>query len=80
MENGRFEILSDGLKYIYNEAPKFEENTIISIIGSLGNADTYYKELLLEGIKNISSNLHCEKKIYEAYYGSCLKAKELTKC
>ena len=59
---------------------KFEENTIISIIGSLGNADTYYKELLLEGIKNISSNLHCEKKIYEAYYGSCLKAKELTKC
>lgn len=41
---------------------KFEENTIISIIGSLGNADTYYKELLLEGIKNISSNLHCEKK------------------
>ncbi|WP_294368152.1 hypothetical protein [uncultured Clostridium sp.] len=40
MENGRFEILSDGLKYIYNEAPKFEENTITAI--------PYYKGNLLK--------------------------------
>ena len=40
LENGRFEILSDGLKYIYNEAPKFEENTITVI--------PYYKGNLLK--------------------------------
>ena len=40
MENGRFEILSDGLKYIYNKAPKFEENTITVI--------PYYKGNLLK--------------------------------
>ena len=40
LENGRFEILSDGLKYIYNEAPKFEENTITAI--------PYYKGNLLK--------------------------------
>lgn len=58
----------------------FEGDTVISIIGSLGNADTYYKELLIDGINKISTDLHCEKKLYEAYYGSCLKAKELIKC
>ena len=40
LENGRFEILSDGLKYIYNEAPKFEEDTITAI--------PYYKGNLLK--------------------------------
>ena len=40
MENGRFEILSDGLKYIYNEAPKFEGDTSIAI--------PYYKGNLLK--------------------------------
>ncbi|WP_302630769.1 immunoglobulin-like domain-containing protein [uncultured Clostridium sp.] len=40
MENGRFEILSDGLKYIYNEAPKFEGGTSIAI--------PYYKGNLLK--------------------------------
>ena len=40
LENGRFEILSNGLKYIYNEAPKFEENTITAI--------PYYKGNLLK--------------------------------
>ena len=38
MENGRFEILSDGLKYIYNNAP--------TITGG-GNAIPYYKGSLL---------------------------------
>ena len=40
MENGRFEILSDGLKYIYNEAPKFE--------GDNSTAIPYYKGNLLK--------------------------------
>ena len=40
LENGRFKILSDGLKYIYNKAPKFEENTITVI--------PYYKGNLLK--------------------------------
>ena len=40
MENGRFEILSDGLKYIYNEAPKFEGDTSTAI--------PYYKGNLLK--------------------------------
>ena len=40
IENGRFEILSDGLKYIYNEAPKFEGDTSIAI--------PYYKGNLLK--------------------------------
>ena len=40
LENGRFEILSDGLKYIYNEAPKFEGDTSIAI--------PYYKGNLLK--------------------------------
>ena len=40
LENGRFEILSDGLKYIYNEAPKFEGDTSTAI--------PYYKGNLLK--------------------------------
>ena len=40
MENGRFEILSYGLKYIYNEAPKFEGDTSTAI--------PYYKGNLLK--------------------------------
>ena len=40
LENGRFKILSDGLKYIYNEAPKFEGDTSIAI--------PYYKGNLLK--------------------------------
>ena len=40
LENGRFKILSDGLKYIYNEAPKFEGDTSTAI--------PYYKGNLLK--------------------------------
>ncbi|WP_294161430.1 hypothetical protein [uncultured Clostridium sp.] len=40
MENGRFEILSDGLKYIYNEAPEIKGNTDVAI--------PYYKGNLLK--------------------------------
>ena len=45
MENGRFEILSDGLKYIYNEAPKFEGDTSIAI--------PYYKGNLLKALDTL---------------------------
>ena len=40
MENGRFEILSDGLKYIYNNAPEINGNT--------DEAIPYYKGNLLK--------------------------------
>ena len=40
LENGRFEILSDGLKYIYNNAPEFKGNT--------DEAIPYYKGNLLK--------------------------------
>ena len=40
MENGRFEILSDGLKYIYNNAPEIKGNTDVAI--------PYYKGNLLK--------------------------------
>ena len=36
-----------------------------------------YKELLLEGLINISSNIVFIPKKYEAYIGSALKAKEV---
>ncbi|CDB74105.1 rab family protein [Clostridium sp. CAG:265] len=45
MENGRFEILSSGLKYIYNNAPKFEGNTDVVI--------PYYKGDLLKAPSNL---------------------------
>ena len=40
LENGRFEILSDGLKYIYNEAPEIKGDTDVAI--------PYYKGNLLK--------------------------------
>ena len=40
MENGRFEILSDGLKYIYNNAPEIKGDTDVAI--------PYYKGNLLK--------------------------------
>ena len=40
LENGRFEILSDGLKYIYNNAPEIKGNTDVAI--------PYYKGNLLK--------------------------------
>ena len=40
MQNGRFEILSDGLKYIYNNAPEIKGNTDVAI--------PYYKGNLLK--------------------------------
>ena len=40
MENGRFEILNDGLKYIYNNAPEIKGNTDVAI--------PYYKGNLLK--------------------------------
>lgn len=57
---------------------KFNEKMVLfSIVGSLGNADTYYKEYLLNRLREVSDNIVFQPKIYEASYGSALKAKEI---
>lgn len=58
----------------------FKGKTFISVIGSLGNADTLYRSLLLKGIEEISKDLVFITKINEAYIGSALKAKEMKRC
>ena len=78
IESAVFEVVQM-ISTCYREL-KFEDETTVSVIGSLGNAETYYRELLLKGIAQISSKLHCERKLYEAYVGSCLKAKEISQC
>ena len=65
------------IKAVFNTLNYQEEKVLFSVIGSLGNADTLYKELLLEGLINISSNIVFIPKRYEAYIGSALKAKEV---
>ena len=46
LENGRFEILSDGLKYIYNNAPEIKGNTDVAI--------PYYKGNLLKAPETLT--------------------------
>ena len=65
------------IKSVYNQLDFKDEEVYFSIIGSLGNADTLYKNYLLENLKNISLNIKYIEKKYEAYIGSALKAKEL---
>ena len=65
------------IKSVYNQLNFKDEKVSFSIIGSLGNADTLYKNYLLENLKNISHNIKYIEKKYEAYIGSALKAKEL---
>lgn len=54
-----------------------DEYVSFSIIGSLGNADTLYKQLLIEKLTDISDRIVFKEKEYEAYIGSALKAKEV---
>ena len=48
------------------------KNTKIAIVGSLGNADTLYKELLLNDLEKRKIKFIPLR--YEAYLGSCVKA------
>lgn len=75
IENGVNEVL-EMIRAVY-ETLGFEDNTPFTVIGSLGNAPTLYRKLLLEGIKKISENLIYQEKRFEAYMGSALKAKEI---
>lgn len=78
IKNGVNEVLLM-IKTVYKQL-KFTEKTYFSIVGSLGNANTLYKELLLQGIGKISPNIVYIDKLSEAYIGSALKAKEVAKC
>lgn len=64
------------IKAVYTTL-NYQGEVKFSIVGSLGNADTLYKELLLEGLSEISSNIVYVAKQCEAYMGSALKAKEV---
>lgn len=64
------------IKAVFNKLAFNEEITYFSIIGSLGNADTLYKKYLLEQLPTISSSLKYIDKVYDASFGSSLKAKE----
>lgn len=64
------------IKAVFNRLAFNEEITYFSIIGSLGNADTLYKKYLLEQLPTISSSLKYIDKVYDASFGSSLKAKE----
>ena len=64
------------IKAVFNRLAFNDEITYFSIIGSLGNADTLYKHYLLEQLPNISSSLKYIDKVYDASFGSSLKAKE----
>lgn len=50
------------------------ENTTLSIIGSLGNANTYYREYLMKVLKEKLPNIKIVQNKYEAYYAASLKA------
>lgn len=66
------------IKSVYTQLNFNEQEEVkFSIIGSLGNADTFYKEYLLDNLKTISKNIIYIEKEYEAYIGSALKAKEV---
>ena len=65
------------IKAVYNQLNFEDQKVNFSIVGSLGNADTLYKKLLMDGLKNISPNIYFVQKRCEAYIGSALKAKEV---
>lgn len=61
---------------------KFDESNkevLFSVIGSLGNSNTLYKETLINRLNTELPNLKIIKKMNEAYKGSVIKAKELIK-
>lgn len=59
-------------KTVYKEL-SFDEVTM-AITGSLGNADSYYKEYLFKRMKEELPKVNLIKAKYEAYYGAALKA------
>lgn len=75
IESGVNEVL-EMIRAVY-ETLEFDSETPFTVIGSLGNAPTLYRKLLLEGVGEISKNLVYREKRYEAYMGSALKAKEM---
>ncbi len=46
----------------------------LGVIGSLGNADTYFKEYLKTRLFNVNSNIKIVENKYDADYGAALKA------
>ena len=62
---------------VYKKLEFNTETVNFSIIGSLGNADTYYKKYLLSRLQFISPSLKFINKVYDANLGSALKAKDL---
>lgn len=75
IESGVNEIV-EMAKTVYNKLG-FDEVTL-SVTGSLGNADTYYKEYLTKKMKEELPKVTVSKAKYEAYYGAALKALYLT--
>ena len=76
ISNGVNEVL-EMIKAVFNRLNFTDETVELSVIGSLGNANTLYKEMLLEGLKQISSKIVFVEKRFDADYGSALKAKEV---
>lgn len=70
--------LVEEIKAVYNT---LDINTLcpFSIIGSLGNADTYFREYLISRLNTLLPNLDIRKYKYNADIGACLKAKSLLK-
>lgn len=59
-------------KTVYNVL-NFNEVTL-AITGSLGNANSYYKDYLFKRISEELPKVKIQKAMYEAYYGAALKA------
>jgi len=80
------EIIRDGVGEVVSMVEavyrtlKFEGKVPFAIIGSLGNADTLYKNLLLEKLNKVLPNLVYQDKESEAFCGAALKAKENYTC
>ena len=74
--NGVNEVL-EMIKAVFTRLKFDSEIVEFSIIGSLGNADTLYKTMLLKGLPKISNKITFIEKKYEASIGSALKAKEV---
>lgn len=64
------------IKAVYKKL-EFKNGCYFSIIGSLGNADTLYKKLLLKRIKTINRNIKYIPKVHEASFGAALRAKKI---
>jgi len=56
---------------------KFTDGCLFGINGSLGEADTLYRRLLLEGLKEINPNIKCIDSIYDTKLGAAIKALDI---